>query len=210
MRERLHALSDGIFAIVMTLLVLELHVPELAEKTSVSELWVALVHLGPIFFSFALSFAVVFGYWRAHIAIVSHFIENIDVRILNNNLPFLFFICLVPFSTSLLGSYPYNQLAIWVYGINISLIGFGLFGMRYYADKAEHIMTSARWTKRDRRNSNIRTFAPAFITIVAAVSSIYHPRLAYAFLLVSLLINLTTRGFDWLYAILDHYKIGIE
>ena len=63
--ERLHALTDGIFAIAMTLLVLDLKLPELARDVTAPVLTHELLSLWPVFFSFTLSFALLYGYWRA-------------------------------------------------------------------------------------------------------------------------------------------------
>ena len=65
-KARIEALSDGIFAIVMTLLVLELKVPDLPRKVATAELWHAVREHGPIFFSFFLTFMLASQYWFWH------------------------------------------------------------------------------------------------------------------------------------------------
>src|SRR5689334_10970729 len=100
---RLDQLSDGIFSIVMTLLVFEIRVPSLATPVSNLALWHAIKDLIPYFLSYILSFALLFTYWRAHHFFVSIYAKNVDNKLTNINILFFFFIALVPFTSSLLG-----------------------------------------------------------------------------------------------------------
>src|SRR5947209_8367386 len=108
--DRLQALTDGIFAIVMTLLVLELKVP-VFDAPSNSTLWHSIAAEKAIFASYLISFALLFIYWRAHNFIVSTMAKNLDTNLVNINILFLLFIGIVPFTTHLLGAYPQTQLA---------------------------------------------------------------------------------------------------
>src|ERR1041385_3390693 len=101
---RLHALADGIFAIVMTLMVLELKLPSL-HGSSNHELWQALLDQKAIFISYFISFAVLFIYWRAHNFVITVFAKSIDINLLTMNGIFLFLVGLIPFTTHLAGSF---------------------------------------------------------------------------------------------------------
>ena len=207
--ERLHALTDGIFAISMTLLVLDLKIPEVADNISAAGLWAELYKLWPVFFSFALSFTLLYGYWRAHNLITSTYMKNLDTKLVNLNIIFLFFVSLVPFSTNLLGRFIGNRAGLIIYGINIGALGLTLWNARRYADKSEHIDTSDNgWTRRDRRNSSIRAFGPIVIAVIAVVVSSYSGGLALAILTLSVVLNLTRTGYDLLYTLLDRLGIG--
>lgn len=119
--DRLKALSDGVFAIVLTLLVLELRVPELdtgSEGGLVSEL----ARLSPKFVSYLMSFFVIGLYWIVHNRIVRH-LTGYDRGILWLNLLFLLFVSLLPFFTSVSGEYPTLALAWQVYACNVFLVG---------------------------------------------------------------------------------------
>src|SRR5436190_3327513 len=129
--DRLHALTDGIFAIVMTLLVLELRVPVLSVANNQS-LWHALTENAAIFISYVMSFLLLFIFWRGHNFIVSQMAKSLDPNLVNLNMAFLLFIGIVPFTTHLIGSYPRAQVAIIIYALNIILIVLTMIVMRGY------------------------------------------------------------------------------
>src|ERR1700722_18695416 len=116
--DRLHALTDGIFAIAMTLLVFNLRVPVVANAND-HTLWQALAKLTPDFLSFILSFSVLFIYWRGHNFVVRSLAENIDVPLTNYNAFFLLLFVFLPFSAEFLGLYHTTELAIVLYGVNV-------------------------------------------------------------------------------------------
>ena len=100
--NRLHALTDGVYAIAMTILVLELHVP---DARSSSELVAGLAAQAPSLFGFALSFAVLGTYWVGNAVNLSH-LARVDRAALFLNVLQLFFISLLPFTTAVVGRYP--------------------------------------------------------------------------------------------------------
>src|SRR6185437_13199923 len=87
-KARIEALTDGIFAIAMTLLVLELRVPELPRPVNTHELMRRLAEEGPVFFSFALSFLYCGLLWFMH-HLAMHFIRNLRTALVWLNLLFL-------------------------------------------------------------------------------------------------------------------------
>src|ERR1035437_3885826 len=119
---RLEQLSDGIFAIVMTLIVFEIKVPPAVLPINNMELWFAIKNLAPALASYALSFILLFTYWRAHHFFISVYAKNIDMKLTNINALFFMLIALVPFSSSLLGNFYENELAIAIFGLHIILI----------------------------------------------------------------------------------------
>src|SRR5258705_10284374 len=129
---RLEQLADGIFAIVMTILVFEIKTPVLTDPTSTIELSLAIKAMLPFFLSYLLSFALLFTYWRAHHFFVSVYAKNIDRNLTNINAIFFLFLALIPFSTSVLGKYTDNQFAIIIFGVHTMIIGFCLFWIRSY------------------------------------------------------------------------------
>src|SRR3989344_3222672 len=98
---RLDQLSDGIFAIVMTILVFEIKVPEIWGPIDNSGLWTEIKLLLPLFLSYVLSFALLFTYWRAHHFFISIYAKNVDSVLTNINALFFMLVSLVPFSSSL-------------------------------------------------------------------------------------------------------------
>ena len=138
-QARLDQLADGIFAIVMTILVFEIRIPDYIGVVSEQTLLQSLINLSPIFLSYLLSFSLLFTYWRSHHFIESILAKNIDTHFSNLNAVFLFFVGLVPFSSHILGSYAYSKTAIIFFAANIIFIGLSLFIMLQYVIKSETI-----------------------------------------------------------------------
>ncbi len=130
--ERLTALSDGLFAVAMTLLVLDLRVPVSTAGSVYSErgLGGALLKLGPSFAAYLLSFTMLGAFWLAQHTLLS-ILGRSDRTLTWINLGFLFVVSLLPFSTALLAHF-HLRMAVGVYWLNILLLGAGLeWGARY-------------------------------------------------------------------------------
>ena len=131
--ERLTALSDGLFAVAMTLLVLDLRVPVNTAASAYSErgLWEALGNLGPSFAAYLLSFTMLGTFWLAQHTLLGIF-GRCDRTLTWINLGFLFVVSLLPFSAALLAHYVHLRLAVGVYWLNILLLAVALeVGARY-------------------------------------------------------------------------------
>ena len=132
--ERMILFSDAVFAIAITLLVIELKVPEI-EKAEFTEgkLLQALAHMIPKFFGFIISFMFIGIYWTVHHRLFGYVI-NYTPKLLRLNLLFLFAVALMPFSTAF-----YSEYIMWhaltpviFYTANIILLGlFNLFMWRH-------------------------------------------------------------------------------
>lgn len=133
-RNRIEALTDGVFAVAMTLLVLDIKVPEFQQPLTTAELAMKLFALWPKFLSYTISFVILGVYWVGHHVQLS-FIRRADRPLLWINIFFLLWVALVPFSTAVLSEYPKMQLAIAVYGANLIAIGLTLALHRGYATK---------------------------------------------------------------------------
>jgi uncharacterized membrane protein len=132
--ERLAALSDGIFAVAMTLLVLDLHVPVGAIQSE-QELWRALVKLAPNLLPYLMSFITLGIFWVGQQTQLNHFARS-DRNLTWINLAFLLAVTLMPFSTALLAAFITFRLALVVYWLNILLLGAVLLGSLQYASRA--------------------------------------------------------------------------
>jgi len=128
---RLAALSDGIFGIVLTLLVLELKLPELAGLTN-PELLQHLREQAPKLISYVQSFLIIGLFWVAHHWDIDH-IKRYDRTLLWINLMFLLCISLLPFTTALVGAYGNLTLGWGIYAVNMALIGIMLCVFWSYA-----------------------------------------------------------------------------
>src|SRR2546426_6857255 len=116
---RVETLADGVFAIVMTILVLDLHVPQVADPT---QLVPRLVEMWPKFLTYAISFFLVGAYWIAHHS-QYRFIERTNRIILLLNILFLMAVAVIPFTASLVGEYPEVQASVVAYGALVAFIG---------------------------------------------------------------------------------------
>ncbi len=105
---RIEAFSDGVFAIIITIMVLELHPPEHADLPALLELW-------PVFSSYLLSFIYVAIYWNNHHHLL-HATHGITGRIMWANMFLLFWLSLIPFSTNWLGESHLEALPGAIYG----------------------------------------------------------------------------------------------
>ncbi|MGN6326442.1 TMEM175 family protein [Pseudolysinimonas sp.] len=115
---RIEAFSDGVFAIALTLLVLDLRVPELHGRT----VWAAIVALWPQFLGYVLSFLIIAINWVFHHRKFRAIIRY-DTRLIWINLAFLFFVALVPFPTSLLSEYAPDPAAVSLYAASVAILG---------------------------------------------------------------------------------------
>jgi len=115
-KGRLENLSDGIFAIILTLLVLELKVPPLADGNSPEQLGSKLLEMAPKFLSWANSFFTVSVIWLNHHRFFKMF-RIVDHTLFWWNVVLLFWISLIPFPTALMGDYLANPLSVSFYGL---------------------------------------------------------------------------------------------
>jgi uncharacterized membrane protein len=113
-KHRIEGLTDGIFAIVMTLIVLELKIPELERHASNVEIIAKIRELGPQLLAFLLTFALSAMFWFLHHSSM-HFIRHMNRPLILINLLFLLFVSLLPFSAALLGRYPRAPIALQIY-----------------------------------------------------------------------------------------------
>jgi uncharacterized membrane protein len=118
---RLLTVTDGVFAIAMTLLVVGIAVPTLADTHDVGELADALNDLVPNFVSFFIGFAVIGRYWGAHNEFFAR-LDRVDRRLIGINFVYLAFIAFLPFPTGLLGAYFENPLSVALYAVMVAII----------------------------------------------------------------------------------------
>ena len=117
---RIEAFSDGVFAIVATLLVLELKVPSLADHASAGELRRQLLDQVPKFLSWLISFIIVCKFWLNHHHVLGQ-ARYANYAMVWLNSIFLMFQSFVPFPTALMGEYPKNPLAVTFFGVVMAL-----------------------------------------------------------------------------------------
>jgi uncharacterized membrane protein len=120
--SRLEAFSDGVIAIIVTIMVLELRAP--SQPT-----WPALLKVAPIFLSYGLSFLVVAIMWVNHHHLI-HAVHEVTARLLWSNLNLLFWMSLVPFVTEFLGKNYRSPMAVALYGLDLAMCGASFYLLR--------------------------------------------------------------------------------
>src|ERR1035438_8076871 len=100
-KSRIEALSDGVFSIAMTLLVLKLEVPEVMHHSSNEGMLMQLLALAPQFLTYVVTFLIAGGFWFLH-HLTFHFIRHVNGVLVWINLLFLMFVALLPFSAGLM------------------------------------------------------------------------------------------------------------
>lgn len=112
--DRLTAFSDGVFAVAITLLVLNIETPDVDE----GKLWESLRELGPDLSAYFIAFAVIGLFWYGHAKMLSH-LRRTSGRLMAINLVQLSLIALLPFTTSLIGGYGGSEAAMIAFALNL-------------------------------------------------------------------------------------------
>lgn len=186
-KDRLEAFSDGVFAIVVTLLVLELRVPESGDR-----LWHDLVAEWPAFLGYFVSFAFIGGSWIAH-SNMTRFIKSADAQLMQLNLLLLLFVSFLPFTTSLMAHHlddPGERLAVLLFGVNLTLAALLVNVVVGYAARTPGLAAD------DVADEELRAFekerrAALALQVLATVVGLFFPLVAVIFFLaVSVLLLL--------------------
>jgi uncharacterized membrane protein len=130
--ERIGGLSDGVFSIAMTLIVLEIRVPDPGPIHSDAELWAALTTLAPRIVTYLLSFLTLGIFWSGQQTQLNY-IAQADRHLAWIYIGFLAGVAIMPFSTSLLAEFISFRLALVLYWANIAVLGTILYGGWLYA-----------------------------------------------------------------------------
>jgi uncharacterized membrane protein len=138
-RDRIITLTDAVLAIVMTLLVLEIVVPELSRSEVTTELPKRLLELLPDVQSYATSFIILGFFWIAHDD-QFHYVKRANRTLLWLTIFCLMFIAFIPFSTALIGAYGDQQISVIIYGINIIIVLFWTYLQWKYATRERHLV----------------------------------------------------------------------
>lgn len=171
-KTRLEAFSDGMFAIILTILVLELHVPEL-EGNSFEAFRSGMIELAPKFFAFLFSFFIVAIFWVNHHAIIHH-VQKVDTKLLWLNNGLLFFSTLFPFITAFIGDYMLNPFVVALYPLNMAFASVTINALWKHAfvdtDLAPNTLTAAEKQARLKRDRmalfmNLASVALTFVWV---------------------------------------------
>lgn len=178
-KNRVEAFSDGIFAIIITLLVLEIKVPHIENHDSAADLFLSLKLLLPKFVSWLVSFFTVAVIWVNHHRIFKQ-IGRLNNGIFWWNAVLLLWTSFIPFPTAVLGDYPNNTVSFVLYGLVMALMAATFSLMRLYAIRSQKVLEASvniDSFKKGTRNSLI--FGPVMY-ISGIVLGFLSPLLAFA------------------------------
>jgi uncharacterized membrane protein len=171
--QRLEAFSDSVFAIVMTLLFIELRVPEISNQGDWTELLSSIGSLMPKFFSIFISFTFVAIFWVAHHQFFRT-LQETTRGLLWLNLVFLFLVCFVPFPAAVMSEFPNNKTAVIFFGAAVLLTSLLLVALRWYA-WVRHKEISGASDDRAVYQALNRGFIMVGIYVVGIAVSFFYP-----------------------------------
>ncbi len=172
---RVEAFSDAVIAIVMTILILEIHVPQLLQNTRL-EAWHAIADLGPKLISFALSFLVCAIIWVNH----HHFfhpITAVNQKVLWHNNHLLFWTCIIPFATAFVGDYYTNPVVMAIYCFVLFMMALAFFLMLRYVFFSSTLLPEAI-TPAARHLQFRRAIVGPVIYALATLSAFFNPTIS--------------------------------
>ena len=178
--ERLILFSDAVFAIAITLLVIEIKIPEIHEKPVTDNAVLhKLAELIPKFVGFLVSFLLIGQYWIVHHRMFS-FVINFTDRLIWLNILFLFAIALMPFSTGFYSEYVLRGVVTPVifYTANIALLGFANFLMWKYLSNQKNNLTE-NLTPALAKYFSLRALTVPVIFVIFSFVYLYYPTIAF-------------------------------
>jgi uncharacterized membrane protein len=171
--RRITSLADGVFAIVMTLLVLGVEVPEVPEEEIADRLVLEVLHLWPLIATYVVSFLFLGIYWMGHHT-QFHFMRAVDTTALWINVVFFMFVCLIPFTTRLVGTYDGQEIALILYGAN--LIAISLTALVHWRYAAHAGLLEPETGKEELRKATRRLLIGVGFFAVAIAVAFVDPR----------------------------------
>lgn len=177
-KNRVEAFSDGVFAIIVTLLVLEIKVPHIDLHDNSNDLLKALIGLFPKFISWIISFFTVCVIWVNHHRLFKIF------HIFNHglfwwNAILLMWCSFIPFPTAVLGDYPNNQTAVLLYGIVMMFMALTFSLMRIYVANKKSLLSSEIDIQKFKKGTLFSIIFGPVLYLGGVIVSFIHPYLSF-------------------------------
>jgi uncharacterized membrane protein len=196
--ERMILFSDAVFAIAITLLVIEIKVPELHENVTEKALLKEIGHLVPKFLGFIISFMIIGAYWTIHHRLFGY-ITKLTSKLTALNFFFLFTIVLMPFSTGIFGEYsrpstlhlitPYA-----VYILNICLTGLANYLLWSYVSKPANQVAEGLPDQQIMKHAKQRALLIPVIFFCSLLVALWNPYVGrYVPLLIPIVLKLVIK-----------------
>jgi uncharacterized membrane protein len=180
--DRIVNFSDAVFAIAITILVLDIRLP---DNLSPTELPVQVLGLGPKYLSYLISFLVLAVYWQAHHRVFKP-ITGYDGTLVWLNILFLMAVAFLPFPTSLLGEYGREQVSVVIYAANAAVASLLLVTISWYATSGHRLVAPDLVDDEAERKQRAQGLAVPVVFVLSIGISFFSPRAAmYSWLLLS-------------------------
>lgn len=167
----MEAFSDGVIAILITIMIFDIKFPDLAHDFNQSDVAAGFQVVGPKLVAYLFSFLVVGILWLNHHHFF-HLVQVVDERLMWLNLVFLFWVSLVPFPTSMLGKNPFLPESAAIYGLVLFMTFFFFSAMRRYAARKRLYERQDVGVTREVKKVSKRVLAKNDISICAYAASI--------------------------------------
>ncbi len=163
-KTRLEAFSDGVIAIIITIMVLELKIPHEATLHALFQLW-------PVFLSYLLSFIFVGIYWGNHHHLL-HTVHHVTSGIIWGNMALLFMLSLIPFTTGWMGENHFANIPVAIYSLNLLLaaIAFYILQRCIMAQVSDHSKLVVALKKQETKG-----IVSVVMYIIAVAGGVYYP-----------------------------------
>ena len=187
---RVESLSDGVFAIVLTLMVFQIRVPDVSPE----QLWPRLLHQAPEFYSYAISFILVGIYWVAHHNMY-HLVKRSTRPLLWMNLLFLMFVGFVPYTVALVGRYADIQRVMIIYGVHLMIISGLLYLQWWYVTRKKNLLVGPL-NPEFVRSVDFKILTAPAVCVLAILTSFIWVRGSYLLYLLTIVMYLLPTRMD--------------
>jgi len=191
---RIEALSDGVFAIVLTLMVFQIRIPNISSGDAQQMLWPQLLRQWPEFYSYVISFLLVGIYWVAHHNMY-HLIRKSTRPLMWMNLIFLMFVAFVPYSVALVGRYDQIQRMMVLYGVHLTIIS-GLLYMQWWYVTRRHNLVGGRLNQKYVKSMDFKILAAPGVYMLAIGASFINVRWSKLLYILTIVLYLLPSHMD--------------
>jgi uncharacterized membrane protein len=193
-KHRIEALTDGIYAVAMTLLVLELKIPETAPLRDEAAFVRELAHLVPKFIAWVISFFILAIFWLSHHR-AFHYVRSVDRRLLAINVITLLFASLVPFSSALVGEHSNFFIAQVIYAANMAALALmAIWQITHLERHPELCHTPVPWYA--AKASRFRSWSLVAVAALAVLLAAIDPRIGTMAFMLMIILGRIGRRFE--------------
>ncbi len=189
-KHRAEFLSDAIYAVVMTLLVLQIRLPEFEHlDPSNAQIWYEVIKLGPLMLSYIVSFVVLITFWISHNAIFEYFLKEGNRMLVYLNMLHLAFIAFIPFAAGVLGTYSNSKVAALLFGLTMFFQAATFFIVHTYATTNPQLLNE-KVDPKNIRLSRIRNTMPIVFSLLGMLVAFQSTIWAQVIFMIPILFNL--------------------